>query len=134
MLQVLRADSTAELELSGTRPELRALAQSLRSGTGRCDLSENREPAPYSRSLSGLEFQEAPGDSIRLWARGSSLRICGGRGALDLLSENIEEFATGADHSDHLHLDYFPGHAYLAPDSDPLVIAIRSGCGRATKA
>ncbi|WP_202609546.1 SUKH-3 domain-containing protein [Herbidospora solisilvae] len=123
-LQVLRADSTAELELSGTRPELRALGRFLRAGRGRRGLLENREPSPYSRSLSELQFQETPGSVIRILVDGSSLKIFGGRAALDLLADDIEDFASNADASDHLHVEYFPGHHYLVSGSDSLVIAI----------
>lgn len=123
-LQVLRADSTAELELSGTRPELRALSRFLRAGRGRCGLHENREPSPYSRSLAELEFQETPDSVIRIWVDGSSLKIFGGRAVLDLLADNIEDFASNADVPNHLHVEYFPGHPYLASDAESLVIAI----------
>jgi hypothetical protein len=44
--------------------------------------------------------------------------------ALALLAENVEGFASEADRSEHLHVDYFPGHDYLAQESDSLVVAI----------
>ncbi|WP_425564566.1 Imm32 family immunity protein [Planotetraspora silvatica] len=112
------------MELSGTRSELRALSRSLRNEQGGCGFFENRAPFPYSRSLSGLEFRETSEDVVCIAADGPSLKIHGGRMALDLLAENIEGFASEADHSDHLHIEYFPGHDYLSQDSEPLVIAI----------
>ncbi|WP_037624127.1 Imm32 family immunity protein [Streptomyces aureus] len=123
MLQVLYSGETRELELSGTRRELLALGQLLRGKAGSCDLSENRHPFPYERSLSEIAFREDPGrDTASIVAEGQILRIQGGRGALDLLADNIEDFASEADASDHCHVDS-PTYDSIAPESDPLVIA-----------
>ncbi|MFD8294173.1 hypothetical protein ACFV2B_38955 [Streptomyces lavendulae] len=50
------------------------------------------------------------------------LRIQGGRAALDLLADNIEDFASDADMSHHHHVESSTCD-YIAPESDPLVIA-----------
>jgi hypothetical protein len=123
MLQVLYSGETRELELSGVRPELLALGHLLRGKAGSCDLSENRHPFPYERSLSEIVFREDPeGDTASIVAEDEILRIRGGREALDLLADNIESFASEADASDHCHVDS-PTYDYIAPASDPLVIA-----------
>lgn len=130
-MKVLREDSTGEMEFSGTRSELLALGQQLRSGRGEVQLSVTPDPLPYSRSLSRIEFRQA-GQKIRfsLAGDGDSLEIRGGADALNLLAENIEGFASEADLSDHLHVDYFPGHDYLEDGPGSLVIAIESGAPR----
>ncbi|MFE4696366.1 hypothetical protein ACFRIC_04675 [Streptomyces sp. NPDC056738] len=123
MLQVLYSGGTREIELSGARPELLALGHLLRGKAGSCDLSENRHPFPYERSLSEIAFREDPeGDTASIVAEDEILRIRGGRKALDLLADNIEGFASEADASDHCHVDS-PTYDYIAPESDPLVIA-----------
>lgn len=123
MLQVLYSGETRELELSGTRRELLALGQLLRGKAGSCDLSENRHPSPYERSLSEIAFLEDPErDTASIVTKDQVLRIQGGREALDLLAGNIEDFASEADASDHCHVDS-PTYDYIAPESDPLVIA-----------
>lgn len=124
MMQVLRLDSTEEMELSGTRSELLALARSLRNDRGRHDLHGDPAPFPYSRSLSEIEVREISGGAVNISWDGSSLKIRGGRSALDLLADNIGSFASEAADSDHLHIEYFPGHFYLSPESESLVLAI----------
>ncbi|MER7757359.1 hypothetical protein [Kitasatospora sp. NPDC097643] len=122
-MQVLYSGETRELELSGTRRELLALGQLLRGKAGSCDLSENRHPFPYERSLSEIALREDPErDTASIVTEGQVLRIQGGREALDLLADNIAGFASEADASDHCHVDS-PTCEYIAPESDPLVIA-----------
>ncbi|MFD8421256.1 hypothetical protein [Streptomyces sp. NPDC059466] len=123
MLQVLYSGGTRELELSGTRRGLLMLGQLLRGKAGSFDLSENRHPFPYERPLSEIAFREDPErDTASIVAEDQILRIRGGREALDLLADNIEDFASEADASDHCHVD-FPTYDFIAPESDPLVIA-----------
>ncbi|MFF0387856.1 hypothetical protein ACFYS8_04080 [Kitasatospora sp. NPDC004615] len=125
-LQVLYSGKTRELELSGTRQGLLALGQLLRGKAGSCDLSESRDPSPYERSLSGIAFREDPErDTVSIVTDGQILRIEGGREALDLLTDNIEGFAAEADASHHWHAE--PSTCdYIAPKSDPLVVAFLS--------
>ncbi|MFC8981063.1 hypothetical protein ACFU3J_11475 [Streptomyces sp. NPDC057411] len=123
MLQILYSGETRELELSGTRQELLAFGQLLREKAGNCDLLENRRPFPYERSLSEIAFQEEPESAtVSIRAEAQIVRIQGAREALDLLADNIEGFASEADASDHCHVDS-PTYDYIAPESDPLVMA-----------
>ncbi|MFI9566187.1 Imm32 family immunity protein [Streptomyces rishiriensis] len=123
MLQVLYSGATKELELSGTRQGLLTLGHLLRGKAGSCDLAESPHPFPYERSLSTIAFREDPErDTASIVTEDQALRIQGGRKALDLLADNIEGFASEADPSDHRHVDS-PACDYIAPESDPLVIA-----------
>ncbi|ARF74385.1 hypothetical protein B7C62_20720 [Kitasatospora albolonga] len=127
MLKVLRDDSTGELELSGTRSELLALAQKLRNGRGEILLAKVSNPFPYTKSLLRIEFQQASGKMrISSSEDGEALEVEGGQESLSLLAENIEGFTLEADQNDHLHVDYFPEHGYLAEGSGSLVVAIGS--------
>jgi hypothetical protein len=122
-LQVLYSGDTRELELSGTRRGLLAFGQLLRGKAGSCDLSENRQPLPYERSLSEIAFRADPEyGTASIVTEDRILRIQGGREALDLLADTIEDFASEADASDHCHVDS-PTYDYIAPESDSLVIA-----------
>ncbi|MFE9727405.1 MULTISPECIES: Imm32 family immunity protein [Streptomyces] len=123
MLQVLFSGDTGELELSGTRQGLLAFGLLLRGKAGSCDLSENRRPFPYERSLSEIALREDPERAtVSIVTEAQTLRIQGGREALDLLADNLEGFASEADASDHCHVDS-PTYDYIAPESDSLVIA-----------
>ncbi|SEE82101.1 hypothetical protein SAMN05216533_3833 [Streptomyces sp. Ag109_O5-10] len=124
-MKVLRSDSTGELELSGTRSELQFLGRQLRSGQGETLLEEVSDPFPYGRSLSRMTFRPASGKVVISSSGGSgSMDLQGGPESFSLLAENIEGFAAEADQDDHLHVDYFPDHDYLAEGSESLVVAI----------
>ncbi|GGR09286.1 hypothetical protein GCM10010280_66410 [Streptomyces pilosus] len=123
MLQVLYSGDTREIELSGTREGLLAFGQLLRGEAGSCDLSENQRPFPYERSLSEIVFQEDPEQAgVSIVTEAQILRIRGRREALDLLADNVDGFTSEADTSDHCHVDS-PTYDFIAPESDPLVIA-----------
>ncbi len=124
-MQVLRGDSTGELELSGTRSELLALGRELRNGHGDLSLGEVSGPSPCSRSLSRMSVRRTSG-KIMISSSGDSgsLDVQGGEEALALLADNIEGFASEADGDDHLHVDYYPDHDYLAEGSGSLVVAL----------
>ncbi|MFD3549043.1 hypothetical protein ACFWUW_26130 [Streptomyces sp. NPDC058655] len=124
MLQVLCDDETGELEISGSRSDYLDLGSLLRNEQGEFTLHSVDFPFPYSRSLSTIGFSSKPGKiSITLSGDGQRLEICGDSGYLDLLAEEFEEFASESDVSDHLHLEYFAGHTFLAAKSKPLVVA-----------
>ncbi|MEW2051769.1 hypothetical protein OHS71_01355 [Streptomyces sp. NBC_00377] len=124
-MKVLRGDSTGELELSGTRSELLALGRELRTGRGEFPLEKVSDPFPYSRSLSRMSVRRASG-KIMISSSGDSesLDVQGGEEAFALLADNIEGFASEADGDDHLHVDYYPDHDYLAEGSGSVVVAI----------
>ncbi|MFE5036809.1 hypothetical protein [Streptomyces sp. NPDC056683] len=125
MVKVLRDDSTGELELSGTRSELRALGRQLRSGQGAVLLEKVSDPFPYSRSLSRMTFRQTSGKiTISSSGDSGSVDLRGGPESFSLLADNIEGFAAGADQDDHLHVDYFPDHDYLAEGSGSVVVAL----------
>ncbi|WP_405769518.1 hypothetical protein [Streptomyces sp. NBC_01538] len=124
-VKVLRSDSTGELELSGTRSELLALGRELRNGHGEILLEQVSDPFPYSRSLSRMTFRRASGKvMISSFGDRESLDVQGGPESLSLLADNIEGFASEADVDDHLHVDYYPDHDYLAEGSGSVVVAI----------
>jgi hypothetical protein len=124
-MQVLRADKSGEMELSGTSLELLELVKGLRSSRGTRRLGASGNPSPYSRALSSIESRRTSGKvAILLPSDGETLEIQGGLEELELLASNIEDFAADGDRSAHLHVEYFPGHDYLSERSEPLVIAL----------
>ncbi|MGW8781359.1 Imm32 family immunity protein [Streptomyces sp. NPDC055796] len=128
MLNVLVSDATGELALSGSRAELYAFGRQVRGGLGETGLSHVADPAPYSRSLTRALFRQADEAEavISVLEDGETLEVRGGPEALAHLAANIEGFAQDGDPTGHLHLEY-PGHDYLAEESDPLVVALDEG-------
>ncbi|NJC14417.1 hypothetical protein F4558_004243 [Micromonospora profundi] len=124
-MQVLRSDATAEMELSGTRLDLLSLAQALRSDRETLLLNAEADPFPNSEAPSTIESTCTSGDVvISLSTDSRALAFSGGSGELESLASTIVGFAEEGDDSAHLHVEYVPGHEYLSPNSEPLVIAL----------
>ncbi|MCP2329191.1 hypothetical protein HDA40_007698 [Hamadaea flava] len=122
-MHVLYAESTGEIELSGTAADLSRLARRLR-GREPILLDRRDDPAPYDRALSVVTVTLTSG-AVHVSVDGDTLRLEGGGRALELLAANIESVADADDSAYHLHIEY-PGDEYVAPTSRPLVVALRS--------
>ncbi|MFI6848954.1 hypothetical protein ACIBJD_30705 [Kitasatospora sp. NPDC050467] len=128
-MEIHYSDSTGEALLLGNREELLALAEVIRSGAGRVGLAPVTDAAPYDRGLAVLEVETVAEAAVTLSVEGSSdrFRITGEPRLLDVLAANIEEYGRHADAGnslDHLHVDYFPDHYYLSPESESLVVSL----------
>lgn len=124
-MRVLYADDTGELELSGTATDMVELARALRLDRGRFELDSSGDPSPYSRALESLESMRTTGKLVvSVTADQKALQLAGDRDAQESLASVLEEFAAEGDLSAHVHLEYLPGHHYLSPHSEPLVVML----------
>ncbi|MGV9267610.1 Imm32 family immunity protein [Kitasatospora sp. NPDC003701] len=126
-MQLHYSDHGGEAALFGGPDELIALAAVIRAGAGTVALDPVADAAPYDRGLAVLEVGTAAGAAVTLSVEGPSdrYRITGEPRLLDVLAANVEEYARYADPDDsldHLHVDPFPGHYYLSPESESLVV------------
>ncbi|MEK2494020.1 hypothetical protein WN990_31170 [Kitasatospora purpeofusca] len=125
------ADDGGEAALFGRAEELVTLAEVIRAGAGSVALDPVADAAPYDRGLAVLEVATAAGAAVTLSVEGPSdlYRIAGEPRLLDVLAASIEEYARHADPEDpldHLHVDPFPGHYYLSPESESMVVHLSS--------
>lgn len=126
-MQILWAAMNGEMEFSGTSLELLKLVKALRVSRESCRLDVTADPAPYSKALSTLETRQTSGKVlISVSSDRETLKIQGGRNAMEMLASTVEEFAAEGDGAAHLHVEYLPGHEYLSQESEPLVIALVS--------
>lgn len=81
---------------------------------------------PYDGFLSVLQVVESEGP-VEVRQTGSTLTITGSKQNLAILSENILFLANHPETlngmPNHLHIEHYPDHYYLAPSSLPLVIS-----------
>jgi hypothetical protein len=76
--------------------------------------------------LAGLTVTASEHSLVQIGIEDDMVRVVGGQTGLETLAENIRIFAGDAGSpDDHLHIDYYPGHFFLAEDSEPLVFARR---------
>ncbi|MFF5187953.1 hypothetical protein ACFY30_30020 [Streptomyces sp. NPDC000345] len=108
-----------EVDLSASAEELMHLARAVAQGEGRFSSTAS----PGSNALAGVEVRKTsgPGVLVHRDAERRMLVISGDSAGRAVLAENLQAMATAED-GGHLHIDYFPGHFYLAEGSLPLVV------------
>ena len=74
-------------------------------------------PAPYERFLDTIVVRDAPGPLV-ISVDGAALVFCGESHARGILAYN----ARTIDEGEHLHIEYYPEHPYLAASAEALVI------------
>ena len=114
----------SEVVLMASAEELSRLAGAVADGEGL--LSSTASPG--SNDLSGVEVRKTsgPGVLIRLDLDRQILVISGDGASREVLAGNLLGMASAED-GGHLHVDYFPGHFYLAEGSVSLVVSSPHG-------
>ncbi|MGW4981653.1 Imm32 family immunity protein [Streptomyces mirabilis] len=108
-----------EVDLSASAEELTWLASAVARGEGLLSATSS----PGGDALVGVEVLKSsgPGVLIRRDAERQILVISGDSVGRAVLAGDLRAMATYED-GGHLHIDYFPGHFYLAEGSLPLVV------------
>jgi hypothetical protein len=71
---------------------------------------------------------------VRIGRNATDLEITGEQTGLRLLADNLDAFTEApASFGGHLHIESYPGHYFLAPDSGPLLIVIDAEQGEPPK-
>ena len=114
----------SEVDLMASAEELSRLAGAVAAGEGL--LSSTASPG--SNDLAGVEVRKTsgPGVLIRLDPERQILVISGDSAGRAVLADNLLGMAA-AEGGGHLHVDYFPGHFYLAEGSLSLVVSSPHG-------
>ncbi|MER7689915.1 hypothetical protein [Streptomyces sp. NPDC097610] len=118
-MRVVSDPGYTEVALSASAEELTWLASAVARGEGLLSFTSS----PGGDALAGVEVLKSsgPGVLIRRDAERQILVISGDSAGRAVLAENLRALATDED-GGHLHIDYFPGHFYLAEGSLPLVV------------
>ncbi|MFC4503647.1 MULTISPECIES: Imm32 family immunity protein [Streptomyces] len=108
-----------EVDLSASAEELTCLASAVAQGEGLLSSASSSG----SNTLAGVEVKNTsgPGVLVHRDAERQILVISGDSASRTVLAENLRAMATAED-GGHLHIDYYPGHFYLAEGSLPLVV------------
>ncbi|MGW2869404.1 MULTISPECIES: Imm32 family immunity protein [unclassified Kitasatospora] len=108
-----------EVDLTASAEELNRLADAVAEGKGLLIST----PSPATDALAGIEVKgtAGPGVLVHLDSERQFLVISGDSAGRAVLADNLRGMASAED-GGHLHIDYFPGHFYLAEGSLPLVV------------
>jgi hypothetical protein len=109
----------SEVDLVASAEELSRLAGAVADGEG----ALSSTASSGSNDLAGVVVRKTsgPGVLIRLNPERQILVISGDSAGRAVLADNLLGMASAED-GGHLHVDYFPGHFYLAEGSLSLVI------------
>ena len=109
----------SEVDLTASAEELSRLAGAVADGEGLLGSAVS----PGRNDLAGVEVKKTsgPGVLIRLDPERQILVISGDSAGRAVLAANLLGMASAED-GGHLHVDYFPGHFYLAEGSLSLVV------------
>jgi hypothetical protein len=83
-------------------------------------------PSPYSGYLRSLQIDVSEGN-VHIWRDDLCICIIGSEEKMGILASNIASLATQKSNysSEHSHVEYYPGHFYLAEGAEPLVLTRR---------
>jgi len=118
--------------------DLEGSAMSLLEFAGRVEGLRGREtfglrmpsaPAsPYTGYLRSLEIKVGEGN-VHILRDDDRVHIAGSVEKMGILAKNIASLASQESNhsSEHSHIEYYPGHFYLAEESEPLVLTRAGG-------
>ena len=118
-MRLVRDPVFGEVDLTASAEELGRLAGAVAEGAGLLDATVSAG----GNALVGVEVRKTagPGVLLGLDPERRILVISGDSAARAVLAENLRGMASAED-GGHLHVDYFPGHFYLAEGSLSLVV------------
>ncbi len=111
------SSSPRGVEVSGARADFSAWAQELR---------RERGLLPLDTGKGAIRCETVPGARMTIaWtAPARELLVRGGAEWMDILAENVEGFAHDGEVGTPWHIEYFKGHAYLAPSCVPVACVL----------
>ena len=118
-----------ELELALSAEAAHVLGSALRQPSAELATLAEGSPAPYAHWLSHILIRRLESGRVALSIdeTASALVLEGERQYLDVLAKNIEEFINDATTpGDHLHIEYYDDHFYLAPSQISLTVVARA--------
>ena len=119
------------LDIEGSADDLRDLAHQIEQCSGACEvlLPENsvkKTVGPADTRIISISLGEGP---VNISHSQDAVSISGSKQKLDILAENIlwlanqDEVSEAGAITDHLHIEYHPGHFYLAETAIPVVLS-----------
>ncbi|MGW2278479.1 Imm32 family immunity protein [Streptomyces sp. NPDC001770] len=122
-MRVLFCPGDSGVDVSGGASELVRLALALAAGEGCVETSASAEPCFGGTQLASVEVVNAggPGVCLSVGVEHRGLLIKGDRPGLTALAGDVRSMAE-TDDGGHCHIEYFPGHSYLAAGSLAMVV------------
>ncbi len=105
-----------EICIVGSRDEFRKLASIIR-----------QTQVPYEQLLKAIVVENLPSRGVTFTVTNDDqLSITGDKTKMAILADNVQSIAETDDVEGHWHVEYFPDHFFLAPESFPVVFEFSS--------
>lgn len=115
---------TKEVEVAGSRANMKAIAKSVAS-SGTVPLVPQGDPAPYEKWIEAIKIEETAGSlAIRVDTWSNILRLTGSPQTLQMLAKTVLVLAGAAEENYHLHVEFYPGHPFLDEQSWSLALVL----------
>ena len=111
----------------GSRNEFRKLASIIRQTQGKIQTNQTGSPVPYEQLLKAIVVESLPTRGVTFTVTNDDqLSITGDKSKMAILADNVQSIAEADDVEGHWHVEYFPDHFFLAPESFPVVFEFSS--------
>jgi hypothetical protein len=111
----------------GSRNEFRKLASIIRQTQGKIQTNQTGSPVPYEQLLKAIVVESLPTRGVTFTVTNDDqLSIAGDKTKMAILADNVQSIAEADDVEGHWHVEYFPDHFFLAPESFPVVFEFSS--------
>ena len=120
-------DAGRTITIIGSRAGLDSLASRLRTAeAGPLDLDTEPPAEPFVGAAASIQILVTEEPGVAAERRGDEVLVVGGREGLAILADNVHRLAADpAALGGHIHIEHFPGHAYVRTGSAPLVVESR---------
>lgn len=119
-------DSPRELEIKISKEELLDLSKKVLENDVEINTTmegKNLKVAPYSRFLSKIKTSISPEQLVEFQVtQDNKVLIRGDHHKLSTLSNVFLSFAEEWTVGEHMHIEYYPGHFYLSPNSISVIL------------
>jgi len=116
-----------EICIVGSRDEFRKLASIIRQTHGTVQTNQTGSPVPYEQLLKAIVVESLPTRAVTFTVTNDDqLSITGDKSKMAILADNVQSIAEADDVEGHWHVEYFPDHFFLAPESFPVVFEFSS--------
>ncbi len=119
------------LDIEGSAEGLRDLARQIEQCSGTCELLLTKDPAKKTVGLGNTRTISIllGAGPVNIFHSQGAVTISGSKQKLNVLAENILWLANqdggskDSEITNHIHVEYHPGHFYLAETAIPMVLS-----------
>jgi hypothetical protein len=121
-MRICYSPPSEQICIVGSRDEFRMLASIIRQTHGKIISNQTGSPVPYEQLLKAIVVESLPAHGVTFSVTTDcQLSIAGDKSKMAILADNVQIIAEADNVEGHWHVEYYPDHFFLAPESFPVV-------------